>query len=157
MGMLIVNLSHIAELLENNVYTCNAVFFLNFFICTTMIRAQNRLTCSYPCLQYEYKCLNFLCRGIFIYPVLRLSVICFHCTDLKASLRKLEHENTDLKFLNNQYVHKVRQLEQETREKADRIINLQEKNFHAVVQTPGKAKPVVSLLIVCFHVCCRFC
>ncbi|XP_064608998.1 centrosomal protein of 135 kDa-like [Liolophura sinensis] len=63
--------------------------------------------------------------------------------DLKASLRKLEHENTDLKFLNNQYVHKVRQLEQEAREKADRIIHLQEKNFHAVVQTPGGKKKTI--------------
>jgi centrosomal protein CEP135 len=57
--------------------------------------------------------------------------------ELKASLRKLEHENADLKFLNNQYVHKVKQLEKESREKSDRILHLQEKNFHAVVQTPG--------------------
>lgn len=60
--------------------------------------------------------------------------------ELKASLRKLEHENADLIFLNNQYVHKVKQLEKESREKSDRILNLQEKNFHAVVQTPGGKK-----------------
>ncbi|XP_067662962.1 centrosomal protein of 135 kDa-like isoform X1 [Haliotis asinina] len=63
--------------------------------------------------------------------------------ELKASLRKLEHENADLKFLNNQYVHKVRQLEKEAREKADRILSLQEKNFHAVVQTPGGRKKTI--------------
>ncbi|KAK3100318.1 hypothetical protein FSP39_018085 [Pinctada imbricata] len=60
--------------------------------------------------------------------------------ELKASLRKLEHENADLKFLNNQYVHKVRQMEKESKEKSDRILQLQEKNFHAVVQTPGGKK-----------------
>ncbi|KAJ8298507.1 hypothetical protein KUTeg_025038 [Tegillarca granosa] len=60
--------------------------------------------------------------------------------ELKASLRKLEHENADLKFLNNQYVHKTRQLEKESKEKTDKILTLQEKNFHAVVQTPGGKK-----------------
>ena len=58
--------------------------------------------------------------------------------DLKASLRKLEHENADLRFLNSQFVHKVRALEKEAKTKGDRISQLQEKNFHAVVQTPGK-------------------
>ena len=57
--------------------------------------------------------------------------------DLKSSLRKIEHENADLKFLNNQYVHKIRQLEKESKSKTDKIVQLQEKNFHAVVQTPG--------------------
>lgn len=60
--------------------------------------------------------------------------------ELKASLRKLEHENADLKFLSNQYVHKVRQLEKESKAKSERILHLQEKNFHAVVQTPGGKK-----------------
>ena len=59
-------------------------------------------------------------------------------SELKASLRKLEHENADLKFLNNQYVHKVKQIEKESKQKSDRILQLQEKNFQAVVQTPGK-------------------
>ncbi len=52
-------------------------------------------------------------------------------------MRKVEHENADLRFLNNQYVHKVRALEKESKSKTDRILQLQEKNFHAVVQTPG--------------------
>ncbi|KAL4230126.1 hypothetical protein ACF0H5_010511 [Mactra antiquata] len=63
--------------------------------------------------------------------------------ELKASLRKLEHENADLKFLNNQYVHKVRGLEKESKEKSDRILTLQEKNFHAVVSTPGGKKKTI--------------
>ena len=58
-------------------------------------------------------------------------------TELKASLRDLEHKNADLKFLNNQYVHKVKQLEKDSKDKSDVILKLQEKNFHAVVQTPG--------------------
>ena len=64
-------------------------------------------------------------------------MIVMFVTEFKASLRKLEHENTDLKFLNNQYVHKLRQLEIEVNEKSDKILKLQEKNSHAVVQTPG--------------------
>ncbi|XP_059152466.1 centrosomal protein of 135 kDa-like isoform X1 [Physella acuta] len=60
--------------------------------------------------------------------------------ELKASLRDLEHKNADLQFLNNQYVHKVRQLEKESKEKSETILKLQEKNFHAVVQTPGGRK-----------------
>ncbi|KAJ8028410.1 hypothetical protein HOLleu_30630 [Holothuria leucospilota] len=60
--------------------------------------------------------------------------------DLKGSVRKLEHENADLRFLNSQYVHKVRALEQDAKSKADRILKLQEKNLHAVVQTPGGKK-----------------
>ena len=69
---------------------------------------------------------------------LKQQLIYFLFSELKASLRKLEHENADLKFLNNQYVHKVRGLEKESKEKSDKILNLQEKNFHAVVSTPGK-------------------
>jgi len=60
--------------------------------------------------------------------------------ELKASLRDFEHKNADLKFLNNQYVHKVKQLERESKDKSDSILKLQEKNFHAVVQTPGGRK-----------------
>lgn len=58
-------------------------------------------------------------------------------SELKANLRKIEHEHADLKFLNNQYVHKMKSLEQESKQKTERILQLQEKNFHAVVQTPG--------------------
>ncbi|CAJ0942668.1 unnamed protein product [Ranitomeya imitator] len=60
-----------------------------------------------------------------------------HIKDLKASLRKLEHQTADLKFLNNQYVHKIRSMEKESKAKAERIQQLQEKNLQAVVQTPG--------------------
>ncbi|KAL8621049.1 hypothetical protein ACOMHN_040574 [Nucella lapillus] len=60
--------------------------------------------------------------------------------ELKSSLRKIEHENTDLKFLNNQYVHKVKEIEKESKQKSERILQLQEKNFQAVVQTPGGHK-----------------
>uniref|UniRef100_A0A8C6ULT3 Centrosomal protein 135 n=1 Tax=Neogobius melanostomus TaxID=47308 RepID=A0A8C6ULT3_9GOBI len=59
---------------------------------------------------------------------------------LKAHVRKLDHDTTDLKFLNNQYVHKVRCLEKDSKAKAERIQQLQEKNMQAVVQTPGGKK-----------------
>uniref|UniRef100_A0AAY4D472 Centrosomal protein of 135 kDa n=1 Tax=Denticeps clupeoides TaxID=299321 RepID=A0AAY4D472_9TELE len=59
---------------------------------------------------------------------------------LKAFIRKLDHETSDLKFLNNQYVHKVRSLEKESMAKTERIQQLQEKNMQAVVQTPGGKK-----------------
>ncbi|XP_056132078.1 centrosomal protein of 135 kDa isoform X2 [Lampris incognitus] len=62
------------------------------------------------------------------------------CRDLKAHVRRLDHETTDLKFLNNQYVHKVRCLEKDSKAKAERIQQLQEKNMQAVVQTPGGKK-----------------
>ena len=57
--------------------------------------------------------------------------------DLKSTVRKLEHENADLRFLNNQYIHKMHSLELDSKQKTERILQLQEKNFHAVVQTPG--------------------
>ncbi|XP_028856447.1 centrosomal protein of 135 kDa [Denticeps clupeoides] len=60
--------------------------------------------------------------------------------ELKAFIRKLDHETSDLKFLNNQYVHKVRSLEKESMAKTERIQQLQEKNMQAVVQTPGGKK-----------------
>ncbi|BFZ24412.1 hypothetical protein BsWGS_27451 [Bradybaena similaris] len=63
--------------------------------------------------------------------------------ELKASLRDLEHKTADLQFLNNQYVSKVRQLERESKEKSEAILKLQEKNFHAVVQTPGGRKKTI--------------
>ncbi|KAI1888697.1 hypothetical protein AGOR_G00171400 [Albula goreensis] len=58
----------------------------------------------------------------------------------KLCIRKLEQEACDLKFLNNQYVHKVRSLEKDCRNKTERIQQLQEKNLQAVVQTPGGKK-----------------
>ncbi|KAM8939873.1 centrosomal protein of 135 kDa [Pelodytes ibericus] len=63
-----------------------------------------------------------------------------HIKDLKASLRKLEHQTADLKFLNNQYVHKIRTMEKDTKAKSEKIQQLQEKNLQAVVQTPGGRK-----------------
>ena len=52
-------------------------------------------------------------------------------------MHKLEHENADLKFLNSQYVHKVKAVEKESASKNDTIQKLQEKNLQAVIQTPG--------------------
>uniref|UniRef100_A0A4W6CK52 Centrosomal protein 135 n=1 Tax=Lates calcarifer TaxID=8187 RepID=A0A4W6CK52_LATCA len=60
--------------------------------------------------------------------------------ELKTHITKLDHETSDLKFLNNQYVHKVRCLEKDSKAKAERIQQLQEKNMQAVVQTPGGKK-----------------
>uniref|UniRef100_A0A5F8HAI4 Centrosomal protein 135 n=1 Tax=Monodelphis domestica TaxID=13616 RepID=A0A5F8HAI4_MONDO len=57
--------------------------------------------------------------------------------DLKVKLRKMEIETADLKFLNNQYAHKFRVLEKESKAKNEKIQQLQEKNLQAVVQTPG--------------------
>ncbi|KAJ1215190.1 hypothetical protein NDU88_002799 [Pleurodeles waltl] len=63
--------------------------------------------------------------------------------DLKASLRKIEHQTADLKFLNNQYIHKIRLLEKDGKAKTERIQQLQEKNLQAVVQTPGGKKRTI--------------
>uniref|UniRef100_A0A8C9T606 Centrosomal protein 135 n=1 Tax=Scleropages formosus TaxID=113540 RepID=A0A8C9T606_SCLFO len=63
--------------------------------------------------------------------------------ELKGCTRKLEHETTDLKFLNNQYVQKVRALERENAVKSERIQQLQERNMQAVVQTPGGKKRTI--------------
>lgn len=58
-------------------------------------------------------------------------------SEFKSQIRKLDHETSDLKFLNNQYVHKLRGLEKDGKTKSERIQQLQEKNLQAVVQTPG--------------------
>ncbi|XP_063193072.1 centrosomal protein of 135 kDa isoform X2 [Chroicocephalus ridibundus] len=63
-----------------------------------------------------------------------------HVKDLKVSLRRVEHETADLKFLNNQYIHKIKMLEKENKAKTEKIQQLQEKNLQAVVQTPGGRK-----------------
>ncbi|XP_048797516.1 centrosomal protein of 135 kDa isoform X5 [Lagopus muta] len=63
-----------------------------------------------------------------------------HIKDLKASLRSVENEAVDLRFLNNQYVHKIKLLEKESKAKTEKIQQLQEKNLQAVVQTPGGRK-----------------
>lgn len=67
--------------------------------------------------------------------------------ELKAHITKLEHETIELKFLNNQYVHKFRCLEKDSKAKSERIQQLQEKNMQAVVQTPGKSRKQPSLTI----------
>ncbi|KFU93282.1 Centrosomal protein of 135 kDa, partial [Chaetura pelagica] len=73
--------------------------------------------------------------------ILKLKEQCdHHVKDLKASLRRVEHETADLKFLNNQYVHKIKMLEKENKAKNEKIQQLQEKNLQAVVQTPGGRK-----------------
>lgn len=59
--------------------------------------------------------------------------------DLKSKLNKVEHENSDLRFLNTQYLHKLRAIEKESKDKSKKILELQEKNFQAVIQIPGSA------------------
>lgn len=59
---------------------------------------------------------------------------------MKTTLKKCSRETADLKFLNNQYVHKVKVLEKESKAKDEKIQQLQEKNLRAVVQTPGGRK-----------------
>ena len=56
---------------------------------------------------------------------------------MKADMRKSEHQNTDLRFLNSQYLHKIGVLEREADDKTKRILKLQEHNFQAIVHTPG--------------------
>ena len=61
--------------------------------------------------------------------------------DLKASMRRLEHENANLKFLNNQYMQRLIAQEKESHAKSERILELQEKNSQpAIGQTPGGRK-----------------
>ncbi|XP_037018171.2 centrosomal protein of 135 kDa [Artibeus jamaicensis] len=60
--------------------------------------------------------------------------------ELKTTLKKCARETADLKFLNNQYVHKLKLVEKESKAKNEKIQQLQEKNLHAVVQTPGGKK-----------------
>ncbi|XP_005877232.1 PREDICTED: centrosomal protein of 135 kDa isoform X1 [Myotis brandtii] len=63
-----------------------------------------------------------------------------HIKELKTTLKESTRETADLKFLNNQYVHKLKLLEKESKAKNEKIQQLQEKNLHAVVQTPGGKK-----------------
>ena len=60
--------------------------------------------------------------------------------EMKAVLRRFEHENADLKFLNTQYLQRLRAQEKESERKTEKILELQEKNFQAVIQTPGGKK-----------------
>lgn len=54
-------------------------------------------------------------------------------------MKKCARETADLKFLNNQYVHKLKLMEKESKAKNEKIQQLQEKNLQAVVQTPGES------------------
>jgi len=97
------------------------------------------------------KQLNIMCKVFGIRGCQEVKVSIMLCvTELKSSFRKLEHENADLRFLNNQYIHKMRSLEQDAKQKTERILQLQEKNFHAVVQTPGKIIVLYLLFIYIF-------
>ena len=60
---------------------------------------------------------------------------------MKTTLKKCARETADLKFLNNQYVHKLKLMEKESKAKNEKIQQLQEKNLQAVVQTPGESVP----------------
>ena len=62
--------------------------------------------------------------------------------ELKASLRRIEHENADLKFLNTQYVQKLRSQEKESCVKSEKISELQEKNFQV------QPCPVLAIIII---------
>ena len=65
--------------------------------------------------------------------------------DIKATLRKLEHENADLKFLNTQYVRKIKSLERDSQAKSEKLLALHQKSCEAVIQTPGGRKKQVPL------------
>ncbi len=60
--------------------------------------------------------------------------------ELKAILRRLEHESADLKFLNTQYMQRLMTQEKESQAKSEKILELQERNFQAVIQTSGGRK-----------------
>ena len=65
--------------------------------------------------------------------------------DMKTALRRLEHENADLKFLNTQYVQRMRSLERESEAKSERLLSLHQKSCEAVIRTPGGKKRQVPL------------
>ncbi len=64
--------------------------------------------------------------------------------DLKSKIHKVEHENSDLRFLNTQYLHKLRMIEKESKDKSKKILELQDKNLQAVIQTPNGNKQAIS-------------
>lgn len=64
--------------------------------------------------------------------------------DFKIGMNQMQHENSDLRFLNTQYLHKLRAIEKESKDKSKKILELQEKNFQAVIQTPNGAKQPIS-------------
>lgn len=54
---------------------------------------------------------------------------------MKSAQRRLEHENEDLRFLNDEYLARLRTVETESAAKSERIQLLQEKNLQAIVHT----------------------
>ena len=64
-------------------------------------------------------------------------------TEMKEALKKLENQNEDLMFLNSQYIHNIKNLEKESKQKSDHIEKLLEKNMNAVVETPGGRKKTI--------------
>uniref|UniRef100_T1JBR2 Centrosomal protein of 135 kDa n=1 Tax=Strigamia maritima TaxID=126957 RepID=T1JBR2_STRMM len=57
---------------------------------------------------------------------------------LRNKVRKLEHENCDLRFINSQYMYKMRELEKENCSRNERILQLQEKEAQAIIQIRGQ-------------------
>lgn len=78
-------------------------------------------------------------------------MLSFVLPELQAHITKSDHETTELKFLNNQYVHKFRCLEKDSKAKSERIQQLQEKNMQAVVQTPGKSREAIITINTFFN------
>ena len=70
--------------------------------------------------------------------------------ELKTKVSKVEHENSDLRFLNTQYLHKLRAIEKESKDKTKKILELQEKNFQAVIQTPSKKRNIKIVKNSCY-------
>ena len=60
--------------------------------------------------------------------------------DLEIKLRRIEHENTDVKFLNTQYLQRIRAQEKDLDRMTEKMVEVQEKNLQAVIQTPGGKK-----------------
>lgn len=60
--------------------------------------------------------------------------------EYEARMRLLEHENMDVKFLNTQYLQRLRVQEKDLDRMTEKMMELQEKNLHAVIQTPGGRK-----------------
>ena len=60
--------------------------------------------------------------------------------DIETKMRRTEHENTDIKFLNTQYLQRLRAQEKDLDRMTEKMVELQEKNLQAVIQTPGGKK-----------------
>jgi hypothetical protein len=67
---------------------------------------------------------------------------------------QLEHENTDLRFLNSQYAHRIQVLEREGDAKNARIESLLEKNLKAVVTIQDGSQTQLPTRRQRLEVCC---